>query len=308
MVVLQILCYAAVLIFLIASLSRIIRVASMPVHLRWELYPVPHERGKAHYGGSKLEDAKWYEHEHKPDHLNEIKEMATEIVFLKAVWEFNRSLWVGTFPFHFGLYMTIVNMGLLFIGGVLKLNGIELIPGNGPIVEFGYYLIYFIAWVSSIMGIFGSIRLMFSRVVDQGLRNHSTVSHYFNIIFIGAIYLTIFIWLMAEPNFVSNLTSFYASLITFSAMPELSTIGIFHIVVVALFIAYLPFTHMSHMYMKYFLYHYVRWEDHENKSGSTLSEKLGKQLAYPVSWSAAHIGADGKKNWGDVVAQIPEKK
>jgi nitrate reductase gamma subunit len=290
------------------SLSKIIKVARMPVHLRWELYPVPHERGRAHYGGSKLEDTKWYEHEHKPDHLNEIKEMATEIVFLKAVWEFNRSLWIGTFPFHFGLYMTIVNMALLFIAGILKLNGFELLPGNGSIAEFGYYLIYSIAWVSSIIGVFGAIRLMFSRVVDQGLRNHSSVSHYFNILFIGGIFFTIMLWLIFDPNFVSTLTNFYASLITFSALPELHTIAVIHIIFVALFILYMPFTHMSHMYMKYFLYHYVRWEDHENKAGSTLSEKLGKQFAYPLTWSAAHIGADGKKNWGDVVAEIPKDK
>ena len=60
MIILQVLSYAALLIFIAASLSRIIKVAKMPVHLRWELYPVPHERGRAHYGGSRLEENEWW--------------------------------------------------------------------------------------------------------------------------------------------------------------------------------------------------------------------------------------------------------
>ena len=108
------------MIFIVASLTKIIKVAKMPVHLRWELYPVPHEKGRASYGGSKLEENDWWRKEHKKDHFNEWKEMGTEIVFLKAVWEFNRSLWIGTFPFHFGLYMMITNMVLLFIARIFQ--------------------------------------------------------------------------------------------------------------------------------------------------------------------------------------------
>lgn len=307
MIIVQILCYGAILIFLVASLSRIIKVAKMPVHLRWELYPVPHEKGRASYGGSKLEENEWWKKEHKKDHINEIKEMGTEILFLKAVWEFNRSLWVGTFPFHFGLYMMITNMVLLFIGGIFVLSGIPVSKESTGLALVLYYLIYYIAWVASIMGVLGAIRLLFSRIVDYDLRKFSTISHYFNIVLIGGIYFTVLLWLISGKDFVAIMSMFYSSMISFSALPVIPTVGIWHLVVTALFILYLPFTHMSHMYMKYFLYHLVRWEDEENKSGTTLSEKLGKQLAYPVSWSAVHIGADGKKSWGDVVTNIPEK-
>ena len=30
------------------------------MHVRWELYPVPHEAQKAHYGGSYLEESEWW--------------------------------------------------------------------------------------------------------------------------------------------------------------------------------------------------------------------------------------------------------
>jgi nitrate reductase gamma subunit len=307
MIIIQILCYGAILIFFVASLSRIIKVAKMPVHLRWELYPVPHERGKAHYGGSKLEENEWWKKEHKKDNINEIKEMGFEILFLKAVWEFNRSLWVGTYPFHFALYMMITNMVLLFIGGVFVLSGVPVMPESSGLALILYYLIYYIALVASILGVFGAIRLLFSRIVDYNLRKFSSVSHYFNILLIGAIYLTVLLWLISGNDFVGTMTGFYASMISFSALPSIPTIGIWHLIITAIFILYMPFTHMSHMYMKYFLYHLVRWEDEENKSGTTLSEKLGKQLAYPVSWSAAHVGSDGTKTWGEVVTNIPEK-
>ncbi|UCC59921.1 MAG: nitrate reductase, partial [Dehalococcoidia bacterium] len=38
---------------------RSIKYALMPVHLRWELYPVPHEEGSK-YGGSYLEELEWW--------------------------------------------------------------------------------------------------------------------------------------------------------------------------------------------------------------------------------------------------------
>ncbi|MFH1051002.1 MAG: respiratory nitrate reductase subunit gamma [bacterium] len=307
MILIQILCYVAILIFFVASISKIIKVANMPVHLRWELYPVPHEKGRASYGGSKLEENEWWKKEHKKDHFNEWKEMGTEIVFLKAVWEFNRSLWIGTFPFHFGLYMMITNMVLLFIGGIFQLTGNPVTPDSSGIALILYYLILAIAWTASIMGVFGAIRLMFSRIVDNGLRKHSSLSHYFNIIFIGAIYLTVLLWLMSGNEFVNTMTGFYASMISFSALVDFTAIAVWHLIIAALFIMYLPFTHMSHMYMKYFLYHSVRWEDGENTPGSILAEKLGRQLAYPVSWSAVHVDSDGTKTWGEVVSNIPEK-
>ena len=39
--------------------------------------------------------------------------------------------------------------------------------------------------------------------------------------------------------------------------------------------------------------------------GGPIEKKLLKSLNYPVSWSAAHIGGDGKKNWVDVATTNP---
>ena len=47
----QILIYFSALFFIVAVVVRALHYARTPVHLRWELYPVAHEKGRAHYGG-----------------------------------------------------------------------------------------------------------------------------------------------------------------------------------------------------------------------------------------------------------------
>ena len=42
--------YAAILVFVIAVIGRFVMWAKMPMHVRWELYPVAHEAKRAHYG------------------------------------------------------------------------------------------------------------------------------------------------------------------------------------------------------------------------------------------------------------------
>ena len=49
---LQILTYLSGLVFVIAFAAKISKYATMPMHVRWELYPIPHE-GQA-WGGSFL--------------------------------------------------------------------------------------------------------------------------------------------------------------------------------------------------------------------------------------------------------------
>ncbi len=41
---------------IVMLIYRARRIAKLPIHLRWELYPVPHEKGRSHYGGSYMEE------------------------------------------------------------------------------------------------------------------------------------------------------------------------------------------------------------------------------------------------------------
>ena len=82
----QLLTYLALFIALVAIVRKIYRYATAPEHLRWELYPVPHEKGRSDYGGSYLEELDWWSKKRNSDMLNELKEMLSEILFLKGVF------------------------------------------------------------------------------------------------------------------------------------------------------------------------------------------------------------------------------
>ena len=44
----QLITYASLVIGIIAMAAKVYRYMTAPEHFRWELYPVPHEIGRAH--------------------------------------------------------------------------------------------------------------------------------------------------------------------------------------------------------------------------------------------------------------------
>lgn len=295
--------YFALLIFVILVVGKIVRIASTPIHLRWELYPIPHEKGKAKYGGSRFEDYEWWNKPLEKDFLNELWTMIKEIVFLKGVWEHNRSLWFGSFPFHFALYLYICGTFLIFLG---------LIFGQQPNAQLTesnlfYGFLTLLLWGASILGIIGAVVLLLKRIFDSNLSIYSNASHYFNILLIGTLYFTLFLLLISNSASF-QLFSFYYGIFSFSRFPELSVIGYFHLYLLSFFLFYLPFTHMTHFFAKYFTYHKVRWDDEPNFAGTELRQKIEKQLNFPVRWSAPHIGSDGSSTWLVIASSLPSKE
>jgi hypothetical protein len=90
---------------------------------------------------------------------------------------------------------------------------------------------------------------------------------------------------------------------SFAATPLMTA----EIVLASLLVAYIPLTHMSHFFTKWFMYHDIRWSDEPNFRGGKIEKKVGKLLEYPVSWAAPHIRGDGKKNWVDVATSGVEE-
>ncbi len=298
MTFLNLVVYGTAIVFVIAVLARALRIAKMPVHVRWELYPVPHEKGRAHYGGSRLEEVDWWTKPIEKDHLGELKVMIPEIILLKGVWEHNRPLWFGSFPLHFGLYLLIGNMGLLTLSAILQIFGIEIaiLPA----------IITYLAWGGCILGAIGSVIMLLMRMFSPDLSKFSTPSHFFNILVLGAIYVTGLIW-VTDSTFAVSSMKLFSGIITFSETPSLPMIAYWHLGFSLFFIFYLPFTHMTHFFTKYFTYHSVRWEDEPNRVGDPIQAKINPSLEQVVTWSAPHIGADGKKNWVDIATSpMPE--
>ena len=110
---------ASAAVFLVACAWRAAVFARAPLHLRWELYPVPHEPPeRASYGGSYLEHSEWWRHPRVSHLAGELRFMVPEILFLHALRTHNRPLWYRSFPFHFGLYLLAASMALLVLAAI----------------------------------------------------------------------------------------------------------------------------------------------------------------------------------------------
>ncbi len=291
--------YAGIIIFCAAVLKRIISYINNPIHIRWELYPVAHEGGgKAEYGGSYLEEADWWNKPRETSKINELKVMAAEILGLKAVHEYNRPLWFVTYPFHLGLYFTVMFFVFLFIGSFAGLIGfkasaiVAIIKFTGPL---GFILTFC-----------GAAGLLYKRITDEELKIYSSFEHYFNLLlFMVTMAVAILTWLFVDPDFIMART-FIAGLISFKMTAVASSLFLIQILLIVATITYIPFTHMSHFFMKYFLYHDIRWDDKPNIDSPETNEKINVVLNYPVTWSAGHIAGHNKKTWAEVATFNPE--
>jgi nitrate reductase gamma subunit len=294
--------YAAIIIFIAAAAYRIIGYLRLPQHVRWELYPVAHEGKKASYGGGYLEESDWWEKPREKSRIAELKVMVPEILLLKAVWEHNRRLWYVSFPFHFGLYLCMGYIGLLLIGAIAMIIGASV--GSGVLSAI-ISLTGIVGPAGFILCAIGACGLLYRRMTDPGLKNYSTVEHYFNLVlFAVTMLVALLTWILVDPGFIKN-REIVMNLLLLRFNPIDSTLLVVQILLISFVIAYIPLTHMSHLFMKYFLYHDIRWGDKPNINSPSTNEKIGVVLNYPVSWSAPHIAGHGKTTWAEVATFNP---
>jgi len=288
---LQIFSYICLLVFTTGLVWRIVRYAGLPVHLRWELYPVAHEKGKP-YGGSYLEELDWWHHPQHTNPLGEFTVFMREILFFREYFKSNRGFWYFVYPFHIGLFLVLAWVMLLLIGTILQLNGFIIAAGakSAWIITL-YYLTLVAGIVAFVTGIFGSIGLLVKRIVDRDLRNYTDPIDYFNLICILTILiLGLLAWFLEGLSF-DEARSYISSLIVFKPS-QFGPVTIAFILLSMLFLAYMPFTRMMHYVAKYFTYHKVKWDDEPNSRGSKLEEKVKLMLGQHETWAAPHIKPD----------------
>ncbi len=289
--------YASILVFVVACITRVIKWSRMPIHMRWELYPVAHEAGKAHYGGSYLEEFEWWKKDREVSLAGELKVMLPEIFFLVALKEHNTKLWTRSFPFHFGLYLVTGCIALSILAGAL--TGFAPSTMEGGFGGIFRTLIPVLGWAGAGLGLFGALGLLQRRLATPALRNYAGPADIFNLLFfVVAFGVALLSYALVDPGMTTNMT-FAAGLFTFEftalgVMPALS------MVLLSMLLAYIPLTHMSHFIGKYFAYHSIRWNDEPNMPGGSQEKKIGAMLGKPVTWAAPHIQGDGKTTWADV--------
>lgn len=296
--------YLSIIVFLTAVVKRSLGYLKNPQHVRWEIYPVAHEGKRASYGGSYLEEVDWWEKPREKSLIGELKVMIPEIFFLKAVWENNRPMWYMTYPFHLGLYFTVVFIFLLIVGAI----GTLLAGGSMPLMPLIISLTSFVGPIGFVLATLGAIGLIYKRISDPGLKNYSNPEHFFNLaLFCVAMIIALFVWRFTDPTF-SMARTFIGNLVSFNLKPIESPLFLLQVLLAVLTIAYIPLTHMSHFFMKYFLYHHIRWGDEPNINNPATDKKIGVVLNYPVSWSASHIAGHGKETWAEVATFNPAAK
>jgi nitrate reductase gamma subunit len=299
--------YLCVILFLVACMIRVIRYAAAPIHLRWELYPVPHEESeRVKHGGSYFETSDWWT---KPAHFSlwgELKFMVPEMLFLKGLYEFNRKLWYRSFPFHFGLYLLTGTAGLLFLGAAAAFLAPTFLAGTAGSALQSLYAIT--GTTGLILSLVGALSLLQRRLSDEKLKTYTTPGDIFNLLFFIVSLGVLSAGILSKPSSAPDMLTLTKGLLSFDGNIDIPLVTAAGLLLSGILVAYIPMTHMSHFIAKYFTYHAVRWDDAANRRGGEIEAKIAEYLAYRPKWAAAHVGADGNKTWAEIATTSPVRE
>jgi nitrate reductase gamma subunit len=304
--------YAGLVVFGVAVVARTVMWARMPLHMRWELYPVAHEPGRASYGGSYMEETEWWTKPRAVSLLGELKVMVPEILFLVALREKNPGLWMRSFPFHFGLYLVTVCTVLLFAGGALEAALGSGAEGSGLLAVLGGAALWS-GRIGALLVLLGAVGLLQRRLGTHELRDYGAPMDALNLVIFCVVFaLALAVAWGGDPGFAAT-RAFVRDLLLFApggggAAAAGGALVTTTIVLLSALVAYIPLTHMSHFVGKYFAYHAIRWADEPNLPGGRLEKRIGEVLQRPISWPAAHIGGDGKKSWAEAATEDQEQE
>lgn len=304
--------YVGLGILVVSVTARFLMWSRMPLHVRWELYPVAHEGRRASYGGSYLEEVDWWRKPREKSLASELKAMAAEILFLVAVREHNPRLWLRSFPFHFGLYLVIGASALMALDGLLALLAPSLLGGGDRLSGLGQVLRYAIigCGVAGLtLGLLGALALLARRLGDPELRDVTTGADIFNLLFFVAAFGTALAsFALVDRRFgqalfiVHNLVSFRMAPLPGEGLQVL--LPTVSVLLLAALAAYVPLTHMSHFVGKFFAYHAIRWNDQPNLRGGEEEPRIQALLQQKITWAAPHIdSAGGQKSWVEVATE-----
>lgn len=280
--------YCSLALFAIGCLRRARQYATLPAHLRWELYPVPHEPSpRAAHGGSYFEETEWWTRPRRVNRVGELAVMMREIFLLETVRKAKPSLWWRSQIFHAGVFLVIAAVCCDALSGAAA-----------PMERFGRVAGY----IGLSLILIGSLVLLWRRIADRELDDYTHIADLTQLIALTTTALALLLGsLHPDAPSVSRFARAAVSFDTTLNVPWVLAIGI--LLGAALF-AYIPFSSMAHFIGKYFAYHAVRWDDAPNRGGK-LSRKLAENLKLKPTWSAAHIAADGTRTWVEIASENP---
>ena len=286
--------YFSILAFIGISAYKFYQYSRMPMHGRWELYPVPKEPGeKGHYGGSYYEDLEWWNKPRIVSHFGEMKEMLNEMLFIKILFVNQQRLWWISYSMHLGIYLLGLWAVLLLAGAVTELSGLPLatagIVSANPWAGLVYYATFLSGAAGALLLTLGSAGLFLRRLFNNTLSKYTTPQEYFNLLFLFAVAVSGLVVWSGDPAFQYG-RDILKRLITVSPIQAGTALTV-HILLLGAVMIYIPQTKMSHYVAKYFSFHKVLWENEPNLRNSKMEEIVKKAMSYKpkASWSAPHI-------------------
>jgi nitrate reductase gamma subunit len=280
---------------------RSIKYALMPVHLRWELYPVPHEGNK--YGGSYFEEPEWWTKPRKKSFIKDVLFIVKDYLTFFQYFRLNRAYWVVLYMWHVGFYLIVAFHGLVAIGALATIGGVEISSSSS---NFLYYLTIVTGVAGFGLGCLGSIGVFIQRLMDRDLNAFATSKNFFSYVFYFFVFLSgLIAWAGFDTNFAVY-REFYHAVFTLDMAVHVDAALVSHAVLFAMFLFYMPTTQAMHYATKFFAYFAVRWNDNPNFRGSKLEPKILDLLKQPVSWSAPHIQTG--KDWVEVCTNVVDPK
>jgi nitrate reductase gamma subunit len=235
--------------------------------------------------------------------------MVPEMLFLVALKEHNKKLWNRSFPFHFGIYLVAACTALMVVAGILG----ALLPAvvAGPVGDVLRVLIPIVGAAGLVLGLLGAVGLL-RRRTSREMRDYTAPADLFNLVFfVIAFGVALATFVTVDRSFATAM-ALVGRLVTFNIEPLAGSgaavvLPMVSAILLAVLVAYIPLTHMSHFVGKYFAYHAIRWADEPNLRGGHQEKKIEKMLQQPVTWAAPHIKGDGTKTWLDAATEDQSK-
>jgi nitrate reductase gamma subunit len=304
-IVLLILVWASYLYIASTYTYRATKYARMPVHLRWELYPVPHDEGNK-YGGSYLEEPEWWTKPRKKNFVKDALFILKDYLTFFQYFKLNRAYWAVLYMWHVGFYLILSFHALVAIGALTMIGGVEISAESANVgVRILYYLTLVVGVAGFSLGCLGSIGVFTRRLVDPDLRLFASTKNFFSYVFYFFVFLSgLIAWAAFDTSFAVY-REFYHAVFTFSDV-HVDPALVSHAVLFAMFLFYMPSTQALHYATKFFAFFAVRWNDGPNLRGGKTEKKLEALLRQPVTWSAPHIQSG--KNWAEVATSEVESE
>lgn len=295
--------WGGLVLFVAGSLVRLVTYARAPLHLRWELHPLPQQGGARRTGGLPTFPAQAPPPPSRSRVINEWRYMLPEMLLMKSLRDHNRSLWRLSFPFHFGLYLIAVGLILLIVTAAQGGS-----PGEPFPLSAGYLLERLAlgcGGVGMILTLGGAAALLRRRLCDPALRGYTAGADILHLLWFLAAFGLIAAGRLTTGLHQAGVAAVVAGLLRFDTTVTVNPLMGAGMVLGALLLAYIPTSHMSHYIGKYFTWHAVRWDDAPNRVGGEIERRVIANLSLRPTWAARHTGGGRSRSWAELASSAP---